>query len=417
MVQTPIEKRVNCLCSNREDNNKMQTWLIKLQNDLSAADITNEKLADLFDVSPSSVSRKLKGQVQMSFSFLVKLLNHLYDRYNIQRDIIKEYLLQAKLESLKEAAEYLAVRGEFEMLNEMLKKESEKFDLEIEKVKNNKKKVQYLLKCKEWIDVYEIICKKSLEKEVDLAEIEDLLEEKQEEVTSKEMQILIEILICQISYQQRDYKSLFKKMTKLEKRVNKLPNEFLANSFKARLKEGAGIVYLMDDQVEQARNSANELLVLCEVDKGGFVLQKSSAYCTLGESYIFSDYEVSKLNFERALEILHTLSNNETQRKIHRAQANLNFLKIYHNRDLDTITGDLAKEEQAFLEIRKGNNNEAVRILKEIEIENGSLGEFSTFYLGLAKNDITLVIKSLELFLLNGSKFFSRLPKKYLGMI
>lgn len=416
MVQTPIEKRVNCLCSNREDKNKMQTWLIKLQNDLSAADITNEKLADLFDVSASSVSRKLKGQVQMSFSFLVKLLNHLYDRYNIQRDIIKEYLPQAKVESLKEAAEYLAVRGEFEMLNDMLKKESEKFDLEIEKVKSNKKKVQYLFKCKEWIDVYEIICKKSLEKEVDLTEIEDLLEEKQEEVTSKEMQILIEILICQISYQQRDYKSLFKKMTKLEKRVNKLPNEFLANSFKARLKEGAGIVYLMDDQIEQARNSANSLLVLCETNKE-FVLQKSNAHCTLAESYIFSDYEISKLNFEKSLELLHTLSNNEAKRKIHRIQATLNFLKIYHNRDLDTLMGVLDKEEQAFLEIRRGNNEEAIRILKEIEIENNGLGEFSTFYLGLAKNDITLVIKSLELFLLNGNKFFSRLPKKYLGMI
>ncbi|MBL2346936.1 hypothetical protein ELJ07_32815, partial [Klebsiella pneumoniae] len=86
--------------------------------------------------------------------------------------------------------------------------------------------------------------------------------------------------------------------------------------------------------------------------------------------------------------------NQEIVRKRKAIERTLNFLKIYHAKDLGNLKGDLDYPEQAFLAIRQGNNELALKILEGIEKEKGYLNEFSTFYSGLAQNDVRLIEKS-----------------------
>ncbi|WP_088293598.1 AimR family lysis-lysogeny pheromone receptor [Bacillus mycoides] len=394
----------------------MQALLNKLHTDLYAAGITNEALSEIWGVSPSNVSRVFNGHTQISFCFLTKTLIRLYEDHLLRRDLVQKYLQFAKPENIKEAMEYFSFRGEFEMLHGLIAKEKER--VETKRKEKEKKEEKYTPgKDEEWIGVYELIYRRNIEGEkFSLEDFDDLLEEKRFETSSKEMEVLIDILRCQTAYQLRDYRTLLKRMKKIEKRLSKVTNKFLRASFSVRLKEGMNAVLLMDDKVLGIRENSFELLEICNSELN-FIIQRANAHYNIAESYIFENYVQSNYHFEKALHVLsESPYNQEVERKRKAIERTLNFLKIYHARDLDNLRGDLDYPEQAFLAIRQGNNKLALRILEDIEKEKGYLNHFSTFYLGLAKNDVRLIEKSLEMFIKNNSNFYAKLPKIYLGI-
>jgi len=393
----------------------MQALMNKLHNDLYAAGITNEALSEIWGVSPSNVSRVFNGHTQISFCFLSKTLIRLYEDHVLRRDLVQKYLQFAKPENIKEAMEYFSFRGEFEMLHGLISKEKERVETKRkEKEKNEEKYTSG--KDEEWIGVYELIYRRNTEREkFSLEDFDELLEEKRFETSSKEMEVLIDILRCQTAYQLRDYRMLLKRMKKIEKRLSKVTNKFLRTSFSIRLKEGMNAVLLMDAKVLETRENSFELLEICSSEPN-FKIQKANAHYNIAESYIFENYTQSKFHFEQALHVLESSFNEEIQRKKRAIERTLNFLKIYHSKDLNGLYGDLDLPEQAFLAIRKGNNDLALVILEKIKEEKGSLNEFSTFYLGLAKEDIRIIEKSLEMFIANSNNFYAKLPKIHLGI-
>ena len=58
----------------------------------------------------------------------------------------------------------------------------------------------------------------------------------------------------------------------------------------------------------------------------------------------------------------------------------------------------LDKDGHVYLELQKGNKEQAEMYLLEIEKENGALNEFQTCYMGLARNDKSLIEKSYMMF-------------------
>ncbi|PHE96416.1 hypothetical protein COF76_18210 [Bacillus wiedmannii] len=394
----------------------MQALLNKIHNDLYAAGITNEVLSELWGVAPSNVSRVFNGHTQISFSYLSNTLLRLYEDKVLRRDLVQKYLQFAKPENIKEAMEYFSFRGEFEMLQGLIAKEKERIVLKREE--KEKKDGKYTPSTDEkWINVYQLIYRRHTEGEsFTLEDFDEELEEMRFEASTIEMEVLIDILRCQTSYQLRDYRMLLKRMKKIEKRLSKVKNKFLRASFSVRLKEGMNAVLLMDDKVSEIRKNSFELLKICNADLN-FNIQKANAHYNIAESYIFENFVQSNYHFEKALHILSESSyNQEITRKKKAIERTLNFLKIYHAKELDNLKGDLDYPEQAFLAIRQGNHKLALKILGDIEKEKGYLNEFSTFYLGLAKNDVRLIEKSLEMFIKNNNNFYAKLPKIYLGI-
>lgn len=394
----------------------MKALLNKIHTDLYAAGITNEMLSKIWGVSPSNVSRVFNEHTQISFCYLIKTLIRLYEDQVLIKDIVRKYLQFAKPENIKEAMEYLSFRGEFEMLQGLIVKEKERIALKREEKEKNEEKYTSN-NDEEWINVYELIYRRHTEGEkFSLEDFDEELEEMRFETSSKEMEVLIDILRCQTAYQLRDYRTLLKKMRKIEKRISKVKNKFLYASFSVRLKEGMNAVLLMDDKVPEIRENSFELLEICN-SEFNFNIQRANAHYNIAESYIFENYVQSNYHFEKALHVLsESPYNQEIVRKKKAIERTLNFLKIYHVKDLDNLTGDLDYPEQAFLAIRQGDKKLALKILRGIEKEKGYLNEFSTFYLGLAQDDVRLIEKSLAMFIKNNNNFYSKLPKIYLGI-
>jgi tetratricopeptide (TPR) repeat protein len=136
----------------------------------------------------------------------------------------------------------------------------------------------------------------------------------------------------------------------------------------------------------------------------------------LGESYIFEDYDKAKVYLEQALYALGDTFNDMMKNKKRCIMNTLNFLKVYHGKDLDDLyLTDPA--EIAFLEIKKGNKEKAIEILNGLEKQNGKLSAFQLCYMGIAKEDRKLIEKSLKKFEEIGNIFYAQLPKIYLGIL
>ncbi|MFT4140223.1 MAG: AimR family lysis-lysogeny pheromone receptor, partial [Bacillus sp. (in: firmicutes)] len=266
----------------------MQALLNKIHNDLYAAGITNEALSEIWGVAPSNVSRVFNGHTQISFCYLSKTLLSLYEDQLLRRDLVQKYLQFAKPENIKEAMEYFSFRNEFEMLQELVVKEKERIASKREEKEKNEEKYTPSTD-DEWINVYELICRRYMEGEnFSLEDFDEELEEMRFEVSTKEMEVLIDILRCQTAYQLRDYRTLLKRMKKIEKRLSKVKNKFLRASFSVRLKEGMNAVLLMDDKALEIRKNSFELLEICSSELN-FNIQKANAHYNIAESYIFEN--------------------------------------------------------------------------------------------------------------------------------
>ncbi len=394
-----------------EDRKYVMSEIIrKITDDLFASKITREELAKYIGIAKSTLSDILNGHTEISFIYLVKIMMRLYEQQapEIKNDMIIEYLTYAKPENKREALEYAAFRREFDSLKELIDEEL-KSSTDVNR---------------EWAEIYQIIyehCrdKQDSEPKYDPYAFYDELDKKKKDVSSNEMKILIEILLCQTLYQMKEYKLLFKRIVRVEKKAQKISNKYIRSSYLVRIKEGMCVTYLMQNEIEKARKNSIELFKICDKNPN-FEIQKANSFYNLGESYIFEDYKRSKKYLECALTVLNDGSfkdNDDIKRKIQRVKNTLIFLKIHHYRDLHDVPPDLDKDGYAYLELKKGNKEKAETYLLEIEKENGALNEFQTCYMGLARNDKYLLEKSHKMFLEKKSLFYAKIPQLYLGYI
>lgn len=378
----------------------MQTVLGKIQDDLFAKGITNKTLAKYLSVSPSGVSDFFKGKREMSFSYFSKTLILLYDEeHEKRRGFIHHYLSVArKHESLREALEYAAIRGEFEMLKHIFLKE-----LESTNATN-----------REWAAMYELFYKRNAER-IDGKQFLELVEEKRKKVKSLEMQVMSDILLCYALHDIGNYRLLKNYISAADLKIEKIKNKFIQNCFRIRVKEWLCVINLLSGNLIETRNKCEDLLFICREDPQ-YALQRANAYCNLGESYIFEDYNLSKKYLEKSLMCLGDTFNPGLKVKRQLIEYTLMFLKIHHNKDVENIDVEIHPAEKAYLCIKQGDKKSAIEILEGLEKSKG-LSAFQLCYMGLAKGDLNLIKKSLELFEEIGNVFYAKLPKLYLGLI
>ncbi|MEB8976596.1 AimR family lysis-lysogeny pheromone receptor, partial [Bacillus cereus] len=142
-----------------------------------------------------------------------------------------------------------------------------------------------------------------------------------------------------------------------------------------------------------------------------FNLLRASALVYLAESFTFDCYESASKYIKESLE---QLEPYYFEREKQRRQEILNtfaFIKLVNKKELDKIK-IFHPAEESLLEIIKGNHKNAVIILNDLEKKNGFLTPMQYCYLGIAKNDITLIEKSIALFECAGNRFYCKFPKK-----
>jgi len=380
----------------------LKKLLNRIDTALAAKKITYTQLSKCWGISVSGVSNVFSGAREISFCYLAKTLVLLYEDHSLRRKLLMEYLEVAKPENLREALEYLTLRGEFDLVQMLVNKEQNSDTLEN----------------REWSQVYDLIHKNSqskITKKENLMDFYNSLEEEIANISNSEMKILIDILICYTSYQLGDYRLINKRLDKLKNKVSKIKNKFIKKCYNIRIDEGLAAIHLTSDQLDEVRQHCDVLLEMCE-GESHLRLNNARALWLKAESFIFDDYEQSLTLFHEALELLNDNVNPEVEKKKNAIIKTIQFLKIYHNRDLDTL-GVMEDGERAFFEIRIGNLEAAIEILMNIEKNNKELSSFELVYLGMARNDREIIKQGLRKFEEKNSLFYARFPKKELGLI
>ncbi|MEG7342495.1 AimR family lysis-lysogeny pheromone receptor [Bacillus cereus] len=393
-----ISKEEKALLLKKKKTKTLNKLIVKLDSELAAQKITYTQLSKVWGISVSGVSDVFRGEREISLCYLAKTLVLLYENHKTRRDMLETYLDVAKPENSREAMEYLALRGEFDLLKTLIDRE-----------KNSDTEENV-----EWAYVYDLIYLKSQEG-IELPDYHEELEEMKEKNQNADMQVLLGILLCYTSYQLGDYRLLTKRMTKLERKVSKIKNKFIKKCHNVRIKEGLASIKLTSDELQEVRGICDKVLILCE-NEPHLLINKARALWLKAESFIFDDYEQSLMLFNDALAILNDNINPEIVKKRKAIIKTIQFLKIYHNRDLDTL-GIMEDGERAFYEIRMGNFDRAVKILMSIKNKNGELSSFELVYLGMAKNDRETIKLGLRKFEEKNSLFYARFAKKELGLI
>ncbi|MFH7833930.1 AimR family lysis-lysogeny pheromone receptor [Bacillus luti] len=381
----------------------MQKLLLKMKDDLFAAGITNKELAGRLGINEKKVSYYLNGKTQFSFQCFTETLMHLY-KYNpeLRRACLLEYCNKIKgNKNLKIGLEFVHARGEFDLMETLIKKaELSKDDV-----------------TKEWAEVYRILYKRSKENLVGKSLLTEV-EKKRKTIKGTEMSLLLDIIYCYGIYDISDFRFLSSYACDVKEKIeNEIPQKekFLKQSFTIKINESIHATYLSLCKIKEAREYTSYLMKYLG-EPGKYPIAQASALNVLGESYIFEDYNKSKIYLEQALYALGDTFNDKMKNKKICIMNTLNFLNLYHGKDLDALyLADPA--EIAFLEIRKGNKAKAIEILNRLEKENGKLSAFQLCYMGIAKEDRKLIEKSLNEFEKLGNIFYTQLPKKYLGIL
>ncbi|PEO88133.1 hypothetical protein CN571_15645 [Bacillus pseudomycoides] len=383
----------------KESNKALMSSLVsRLDGERCVAGIKKKDLAAHWAVVPSVVTDVFKGRIQMSFCYLSRT-HDLLKKGNVSKsNDITHYIRAAKLENLLEAMEYLALCGEFNTLEEVVEKVKEKGNIE-------------------WAEVYDLLSKRYTSKS-DYAGLYKKIKAKEKQVKSLEMSILIELILCQALYQCGNYTLLSDRLKDIKKNINSIQNKYIKKTFKIRLQDAIGVISLQRGEVQKSRKACLEVLKASESDST-YKIAEITSLGKLGESYMFEDYDVSKNYLETAIIKIDSIPFCfGLEKKKKKVIDTLNFLKVYHWKDIEGLEEKLTGMELALFLVRKGDVKRAEQVLLDLEMKNGQLSDLQTFVLALAKNsDNELLKKSLRMCEENGNIFFAYLPKKELGLI
>ncbi|PFM44308.1 hypothetical protein COJ45_25335 [Bacillus cereus] len=384
----------------------MQSLLQSLSGDLALAGISKTNLATHWGISPSGVTAVFKGQRQMRFSYLTKSLALLNKGIRTERQYLSRYIQFAKPKNRREIMEYLSLRGDFDTLKIIIDGE---YVVEEGKKYTNAKN-------QEWANVYKWIYKRYTDEDVNLLQSYNKLRKVSRTTKSDEMLLLIDLLLCQLLYQEGNHELVFEKMNEISENIDKVDNDFIKQTFDLRLKEARAVMFVRNCNLEEARTTCNEILGECELNPF-FKLPRAIAYFKKGETYMFSNYKKAKHYFLKAYNTLEDIGDFEgINEKRNMFLHNLAFLKVIHMKELDTI-GEIHAAEQALLQIKLGNTQEGERILMGLKKKNGKLSGIQMVYLALAKNDRSLMQIAHECLLQENDIFYAQLPKMYLGEV
>ncbi|WP_426952811.1 AimR family lysis-lysogeny pheromone receptor [Bacillus mycoides] len=384
----------------------MQKLLQSLSGDLALAGISKSKLALNWGISPSGVTAVFKGERQMRFSHLTKCLALLNKGIKTESKYISKYVLGAKPKNRREIMEYLSLRGDFDTLKYLIEKEHI--------VEEGKKHTNALNE--EWAQVYGWIHQRYTQKNVNLLEFYNSLREVNKTTKTKDMKLLIELLLCQLLYQMGDHKLASEKMHEISDSLNGIKNDFIKSTFDLRFKEAQAVMYIRDGKIIEARHICDVILSVCELNPF-YIMPRAMAYFKKGETYLFTDYEKAKYYLSKAHDTLEEIEDFEgVKEKRNMFQFNLSFLKIIHMKEIETI-GKIHDAERGLLEIVLGNNKAGEEILIGLKEKNGKLSDIQYVYLALARKDKTMMRRAYERLLQNNDAFYAQLAKMYLGKL
>ncbi|HDR7797795.1 TPA: hypothetical protein QCY03_001544 [Bacillus tropicus] len=383
-----------------------------MQENLKSNGYTNRKLATRFKVTHTTVNTYFNKQGKFDFMHLVDALR-LYKPKDVdfRRKCIKEYIPTMSHKNLKLALEVLDMFGEYELQDAVIQQiTSFKIGKDEKIKKGHSKTVRVNLNL---IPLYKTLRERSENKispKIYFEQVEKM--RKSQKYTDNEL-VIISVLNTIYSYfDLGNYKMVNEHIQQLLPDILQIKCHTLRDSLLLRIKEMQIFVTLHENNLEESRELCFEIindLANC------YISTKAVAYCKIGESYVFSDYQKAKEYMEQSLSIIGNPVNKKLKVRREKVLNTLLFLRIHHKKELHTINlEDLDEAEKAFLYVRLGENEKAIKVLQSLKNRNGYLSSFQLYYMGLAvggDEGKKYLEMSIESFSKSGDFFYINLPK------
>ncbi|MCY9166775.1 AimR family lysis-lysogeny pheromone receptor [Bacillus atrophaeus] len=326
------------------------------------------------------------GKTFSEFSTLVNIVKSQYpDR---EYELMENYclMLDPKTKAARSALEYADANSFNDLTDKLIDKMS---------ISSN-------LKSKEYGKIYGIHRKLS-KGEIDVLEATKNIGKQR--IKTDEMNIFSKMISMY------DYlsKGNFSPMKPLLKQINLneiKENKYLKKSFETRIHVLLSNMYLNENKLELCREYANKAIQSTSTKR--FLV---FSYLTIGTSYIFSDYNLSRQNYLSGYEI--SKGNNVFEEFFKR---NLSFLNNYWNKENSWINYDsdavIDVQEVIFELINQRKLEKALTLLNGLETKKQNENELGFHYYleGLITNDKEAFYKSIEYFKLSQDKLFIKMP-------
>ncbi|AOM11196.1 AimR family lysis-lysogeny pheromone receptor [Bacillus thuringiensis] len=384
-----------------------------MQECLKSNGYTNRKLATRFKVTHTTVNSYFKKQGKFDFMHLVDALK-LYKPKNVdfRRECIKECIPTLSHKNLKLALEVLDMFGEYDLQDLVIQRimsfKTNKNKSEEEKKKGNSKTVRINL-----VPLYKTLRERSENTTTPKRFFEKVDKMRKNQKYSDNELVIISVLNTIYSFfDLGNYKMVNEHIQQLLPDILGIKCHTLRDSLLLRIKEMEVFVALHENNLDESRELCFEII---NDQSNCYVSTKAVAYCKIGESYVFSDYQNAKEYMEKSLNIIGVPVNKKLEVRREKVLNTLLFLRIYHEKDLHTINPEnLDDAEKAFLYVKLGENQKAIKILQALQNTNGYLSSFQLYYMGLAvggEEGKKYLEMSIESFSKSGDYFYIFLPK------
>ena len=386
-----------------------------MQECLKSNGYTNRKLATRFKVTHTTVNSYFKKQGKFDFMHLVDALK-LYKPKNVdfRRECIKECIPTLSHKNLKLALEVLDMFGEYDLQDLVIQRimsfKTNKNKSEEEKKKGNSKTVRINLNL---VPLYKTLRERSENITTPKRFFEKVDKMRKNQKYSDNELVIISVLNTIYSFfDLGNYKMVNEHIQQLLPDILGIKCHTLRDSLLLRIKEMEVFVALHENNLDESRELCFEII---NDQSNCYVSTKAVAYCKIGESYVFSDYQNAKEYMEKSLNIIGVPVNKKLEVRREKVLNTLLFLRIYHEKDLHTINPEnLDDAEKAFLYVKLGENQKAIKILQALQNTNGYLSSFQLYYMGLAvggEEGKKYLEMSIESFSKSGDYFYIFLPK------
>ncbi|MED2647853.1 AimR family lysis-lysogeny pheromone receptor, partial [Bacillus thuringiensis] len=265
-----------------------------MQECLKSNGYTNRKLATRFKVTHTTVNSYFKKQGKFDFMHLVDALK-LYKPKNVdfRRECIKECIPTLSHKNLKLALEVLDMFGEYDLQDLVIQRimsfKTNKNKSEEEKKKGNSKTVRINLNL---VPLYKTLRERSENTTTPKSFFEKVDKMRKNQKYSDNELVIISVLNTIYSFfDLGNYKMVNEHIQQLLPDILGIKCHTLRDSLLLRIKEMEVFVALHENNLDESRELCFEII---NDQSNCYVSTKAVAYCKIGESYVFSDYQNAK---------------------------------------------------------------------------------------------------------------------------
>ncbi|GAA0381509.1 AimR family lysis-lysogeny pheromone receptor [Bacillus horti] len=348
--------------------------------------IDQRKLSRIANTTESTISRFLNGHDEMKFESVLRVVKHLYPDEQVA--IMGDYIVTQKSRNARHGLEYCAVNrlwSEFDFLLDLLANSTNPCD-------------------REWASMYSLLKEK---REVKYDPVDFL--KKVEEFRPKEIELkaLKSILKGVLYFELSDHNTILLHNNDTDMLIENIKSDYIRSSYSVRLGLIMSAVHFYSNNLEKSRQYSYSIIGQDFIDYA-----KTTAFNSLGLTYMLEDYERAKDYFTKAINYAITFNHSVYLKS---ARLNLSFLQSFYGIKSDfseSIDDHVTLANYIYHLIQKGEHSLAREHLDQIDYENLTELDkgFYFYYNGLLKNDSSTFYESVEAFLNAENYFYVQLP-------